>query len=348
MCGKFSRRGVLFGGLAGLVAAALPACGSGGSSGTGTTPSSSSKEWNATRYEDPAAPQMRVYYNGSDNGPARHVYFQHSITGSTDMPYVLLFDSSGKIWMKHLNADSLLGPNLNLGPVYWRTDAIGDSYQGSPVIDKMEITGDMYSGPLDVKLTGKIGDQATPDFTVEWLLKLYQPQLNSNKMYIDVAQTATCARNLTLSAAKQAEYRNLMHAVLRSMYVDSDTHNSNCSRFFVGTTITNKNFSDMLASGQLFDGLTASDKTGEMTHTDDNPNTPNLRTILLSPSIPAEFQWQGAYILDSNPENYNVAAGFNHKTAPLAWVVGDKATAKYRVIAADSPLDPSTPDADPN
>jgi hypothetical protein len=337
-------------GIAGIVAAALPACGSGGSSSTGT-PATGADEWLATKYNDPLQEQMQVFLNGYDNGLARHVYLQHTKDGIDTMPYVAEIEASGKIFLQFLNsADHPFGASVVLGPVYWRNDVIGSSYQSNPKLKTLEIIGNMHSGPLELKLTGTIGDQATQDFDIAWDIIMYQPQLNGNKMYLDVTQTATCARNLTLSAAEQAEYRHMMIAMLRSMHVDSDTHYSNAARYVKSdNTLVNKNLADMIASGLLFDGLTPSFKVGEMTHTDDLPeNTPNVRTMLLDPMIPAEFQWQGYYVLDANSTHDNVEAGFNHKTAPLTWVVGDKHTAKYRVIAADSPLDPSAPDADPN
>jgi hypothetical protein len=348
MCGKFSRRNVCLGGLAAL---ALSACGKGNSSSSGTLPPSTADEWLATKHDDPLQDQMQVFYNGSDNGMNRIVYFQHTKDGIATMPYVAGIDAAGKIQLQFLNStDNPFGASLALGPAYWRNDVTGDSYQANPVIKKLEITGSMHSGPLELKLTGSIGDAAIPDFDVAWDITMYQPQLNGGKMYLDVTQTATCARNIILSAAKQAEYRHFMIAMLRSMYVDSDTHYSNAARYVKSdNTLVNKNLVDMLASGLLFDGLTPSFKVGEMTHTDDLPeNTPNVRMQLLDPMIPAEFQWQGAYILDPNPTHDNAEAGFNHKTAPLIWAVGDKHISYYRIIASDNPLDPSAPDADPN
>jgi hypothetical protein len=345
MRGKISRRDAIKGGLAGVLASLFPACGSGGSSSSGT-PTPSGNQWSATKYQDPGKNQMALYFNGSDNGDVREAYFQHALSSS--MPDVALFDASGNIYLKPLRAGILFGANAVLGPAYWRVDPSGDSYQSNPAIDKMEITGSFASGPLDFKLTGKVGDQATPDFNVEWLIRLYEPQLNGYKTIIDVTQTATCARNITLSGTKQAEFRHFMPAVLRSMYVDSDTHDSNAVRYVKSDdTLVNKNISDMLASGVLFDGLTPSFKVGEMTHTDDSPDTPNKRLILVTPSIPAEHQWQGYDTVDYNPANRNVEAGFCHKTAPLAWSVGDKHIAYYRIIASDNPLDPSMPDTDP-
>jgi hypothetical protein len=333
-------------GLAGLVAT-LPACGK-GSSSSSTPGASTADEWVATKYDDPLQDQMRVFLNGYDNGLVRHVYFQHTKDGIDTMPYVACIEASGKIFLQYLNAtDNPFGASAVLGPVYWRTDAIGDSYQSNPKLNKLEIIGDMHSGPLELIITGIAGNPK--DFDIVWDILMYQPQLNDNKMILDVAQTATCARNINLSAAEQAAHRHFMPAILRSMYADSDTHYSNAARYVKSDdTLVNKNLSDMVASGLLFDGLTPSFKVVEMTHADDLPeNTPNVRIKLLDPMIPAEFQAQGYYVLDSNSTHDNVEAGLNHKTAPLIWSVGDKHISKYRIIASDNPLDPSMPDADP-
>ncbi len=341
------RRSILKG-LAGLVAA-LPACGKGSSESKGT-PATNADEWFATKYNDPLQDQMQVFLNSYDNGLVRHVYFQHTKDGIDTVPYVACIEASGKIFLQYLNADdNPFGASLVLGPVYWRTDAIGDQYQSNPKLKKLEIIGDMHAGPLELKLTGTAGDQAAQDFDVVWDIIMYQPQLNDNKMILDVTQTATCARNITLSAAEQAAHRHFMPAILRSMHVDSDTHYSSAVRYVKSDdTLVNKNLADMLASGLLFDGLTPSFKVLEMTHTDNTPeNTPNARIKLLDPMIPAEFQAQGYYVLDANSTHDNVEAGLNHKTAPLIWAVGDKHISKYRIIASDNPLDPSMPDADP-
>ncbi len=335
--------------LAALATKYLSACGSGSSSSSTPTPIVAD-EWFATKYDDPTKKQMQVLLNGYDNGTHRIVYFQHTKDGIDTMPYVAGIDASGKIQLQFLNAtDNPFGASLILGPIYWRNDVTGDSYQANPTISKLEIIGSMHSGPLDLKLTGTSGDGSTPDFNAVWDIKMYQPQLNDNKMILDITQTLTCAQNLSLSGTKYAEYRHFMTAMLRSMYADADTHYSNAVRFIKSDdTIENKNLADMIASGLLFDGLTPSYRVGEMTHTDDsNGNTPNVRIQLLSPAIPSEHQWQGAYLIDSNPLHDNVEAGFNHKTAPLIWATNDVHTTKYRLIASDNPIDPSMPDADP-
>jgi hypothetical protein len=345
-----TKRNLLKGIAGGLTALLSGACGKGSSSSNGTLPSTAD-EWLATKYNDPSQEQMQVFLNGYDNGLARHVYLQHTKDGIDTMPYVAEIEASGKIFLQFLNsADHPFGASVVLGPVYWRNDVIGSSYQSNPKLKTLEIIGNMHSGPLELKLTGTIGDQATQDFDIDWDIIMYQPQLNGSKMILDVTQTATCAKNLALSAAEQAEYRHFMPAILRSMHVDSDTHYSNAVRYVKSdNTLVNKNLSDLVASGLLFDGLTPSFRVLEMTHTDDSPeNTPNVRIKLLDPMIPAEFQGQGYKVIDANSTHDTVEAGLNHQTAPLIWAVGDKHISYYRITASDNPLDPSAPDADPN